>query len=246
MTADEFDRILAAGDPHLRLALLVLAGLSGGAMIRHDASAWPLPDRERAGVMLAAVAGGLAGAYLPGRLAGGLAGQWLASRGPPMTILGALFFSFVAVAGYKRLAGIGWDTSDAFVRGTCLQMAVGRLGCHASHCCLGVPAGIPSLGLDFGDGIPRVPVQLLESGAMFGLFLAFDRLHRRDLLPGRRLFLLFLVYGVLRFGLEAWREPMGAVRLGIGAYQGFALGLAGVGAWQMVRRSGRLAGEVPA
>src|SRR5437763_1011377 len=82
-----------------------------------------------------------------------------------------------SVALFKRLAGIRYDTGDAIVRGTCLMMAVGRLGCIAAHCCFGI---VVPWGVDCGDGRPRVPVQALEVAALFALLLVMNHLHRHD------------------------------------------------------------------
>ena len=55
-----------------------------------------------------------------------------------------------------------------------LGIAVGRLGCFFGGLpdyTYGTPTGL-AWGVDFGDGVPRHPVQLYESAAML-LFLAF-------------------------------------------------------------------------
>ena len=237
MTQSEFDHVLATGNPGARTALLVIALVCGVAAMVADARRWPLRPAQRLGVFAAVFAGGFVGAYLPAFVAGGLVGERVAGgRGVPMSILGALAFSFLAVAAYKKSLRVDWDTSDAFARGTCLMMAIGRLGCHASHCCLGIKAG---WGMDFGDGL-RVPIQLVEAALMFALFGAMSWLEAGDRLPHRRLFVFFVAYGLMRFVLEFAREPMGATWGGLGSYQWFALGLAALGAFQVVRRTRRL------
>lgn len=238
MTQAEFDRVLAAGDPGARAALIGLAIVLGLSAMFTDARRWPLANAQRAGVFLSVLVGGLVGAYLPALVAGGLVGERVASgRGAPMSILGGLAFAFLTVAAYKKSLRVDWDTSDAFARGVCLMMAVGRLGCHFSHCCLGVKAG---WGVDQGDGVPRVPIQLIEAGVMLVVFGVFHLLERGDRLPHRRLFLFFVVYGLVRFALEFWREPMGARWAGLGAYQWFALALSALGVYQVIKRTRRL------
>jgi prolipoprotein diacylglyceryltransferase len=234
--------VLAAGQPGVRVALLTLAAVAGIGVMLQDARRWPIARRQRIAVFAVAFGGGFLGAYLPALVAGGLAGQIARSGTVPMSILGALFFSFLAVAAYKRSLGIHWDTSDAFARGLTLQMAIGRLGCHASHCCLGVKTGA-AWGMDFGDGVPRVPIQLIEAAVMFALFGVFSWLEAGDRLPHRRLFLVFVAYGLARFVLEGWREPMGAAWLGLGAYRWFALAVATLGLYQVVKRTRRVARE---
>lgn len=240
MTPAEFDRVLAAGHPGVRAILLVAALLAGLWIKLTDARRWPIPARQRVALFVVAFASALLGALLPSYIAGGLVGTILKSGRVPMTILGALAFSFLGVAAYKKAIGLVWDTSDAFARGTCLEMAIGRLGCHAYHCCLGVKVNGP-YGMDFGDGCARLPIQLVEAFFMFALFGVFTFLEAEDRWPHRRLFALFLAYGLLRFVLEFWREPMGDFWLGLGAYQWFALTLAALGAFQIAKRTRTLA-----
>ena len=85
-------------------------------------------------------------------------------------------------------------------------IAVGRLGCFFAGLpdyTYGIPTSLP-WGVDFGDGIPRHPVQLYESGAM----LVFLVLYLRGIALGIPLFLrdgfyLFVAfYGVQRFFWE--------------------------------------------
>lgn len=246
MTQAQFDQLLATGHPGARVVLLVAAMICGVAVMLADARRWPIRHRERTGLFVVVFAGGLVGAYVPAFFAGGLVRERVSTgRGVPMSILGGLAFSFLGVAAYKKAVGLRWDTSDAFARGTCLMMAIGRLGCHASHCCPGVKMAGSGLGVDFGDG-PRLPIQLVEAGLMFGLFGLLSALEARDLFQHRRLFLFFAAYGVLRFGLEFWREPMGARWAGLGAYHWFALALVAMGTFQMARRTRRLARELAA
>jgi prolipoprotein diacylglyceryltransferase len=80
-------------------------------------------------------------------------------------------------------------------------------------------------------------VQAVEAAALFALFAWLQRLHRQGRLRDRRLFAFFLVYGLLRFVLEFLREPIAASILGLGFYQWLALLLAGIGGWQLAKRS---------
>jgi prolipoprotein diacylglyceryltransferase len=104
------------------------------------------------------------------------------------------------------------------------------------HCCYGKPA---SWGVDFGDGIPRVPAQYLEAAGLLGIFVLIHHLHRRDLWQGRRLFLVFVLYGALRFCLEFQREQIASVWLGLGYYQWLALTVMLIGVWHTVKRTYR-------
>lgn len=236
MTDAALEQILGHGSPRLAAALVLVSCLAGGWRTRQDARAWRLPPWARIGLLTAVAIGGLAGCALPAFFADDLIGalatqQWQG----PKTILGGLLGGFVAAAVFKRLTGFrAVETADAFARGTCVILAVGRLGCVARHCCFG--AVVPAwAGWDFGDGVPRVPVQILEALLMFLLLGVLEIAHRRDAWRNRRLFVLFLGYGLVRFGLEFLREQVAGVTLGLGFYQWLALALATVGAVQIYR-----------
>lgn len=237
MTEAQLVQILRAGHPLVYTGFVAAGGLAGGMLIRHDSRRWPLPQSQRATLIALVFVGGLLGAALPAFLSGGLM-QQQAERYliGPKTILGGLIAGFAAVAIYKKMCGITAETSDAFARGTCLMMAIGRLGCYFAHCCVGVASGA-RWSEDFGDGVQRLPIQLLEAGLLALSFAALQHLHAHDLLHDRRLFAFFAAYGLARFGLEFWREPVAEPTAGIGFYQWLALLLAAIGLWQVLKRT---------
>lgn len=239
MTGEAFARILEHGSPRLAAAAVLAAAVAGGWLTRRDARAWPLSRGQRAGVFASVLLAGLAGCAIPAFLAGDVIAKYalLEWRGPK-TILGGLLGGFAGAAVFKAVAGIAFDTSDAFARGTCLMLALGRLGCAARHCCFGVEAPAWA-GWDLGDGVPRLPVQFVEAAAVFALFLFLHHLHRNGLARNRRLFVFFLGYGLIRFSLEFLREQYAGGWLGLGFYQWLALAAAGVGAFQIVKRTPR-------
>ncbi len=245
MTQDTLHRILAHGSPEAAALMLIPAFLLGGWLTRRDAREWPLPSHIRFGLFASVFAAGLAGCAIPAFLAGDLVGSlaFLEWRGPK-TILGGLLGGFLGAAAFKRLTGTAFDTSDAFARGTCLMMAVGRLGCVARHCCFGIEVP-PWAGRDYGDGVARLPVQWIEATLVFALFLFLQRLHRHGRLKNRRFFVLLFAYGILRFLLEFLREPIAGATFGIGFYQWLALLVAAVGAFQIRKRT-PAAGALPA
>lgn len=237
MTQEALTQILEHGSPLLHAAALLASGVLCGWLTRLDARAWPLSRRVRIGLFVSVFVGGMAGCAIPAFFASDLIadlafGQW---RGPK-TIMGGVLGAFFGAAIYKRLTGTAYDTSDAFARGTCVMMAVGRLGCIAQHCCFGI-ASPAWLGYDLGDGVTRFPVQIVEAVAVFGLFGIIEILHRRGAMKNRRLFVLFLSYGLIRFALEFLREQFAGIYLGLGFYQWLALAMAGIGAWQIRKRT---------
>ncbi len=125
--------------------------------------------RAGAGYALALAAGAALGGYGAGTLNLALSGV----PGIGRSVLGALAGAILAVELYKRARGIRRSTGTIFVAGFATSIAVGRIGCFLAgledrtH---GVATALP-WGHDFGDGIPRHPVQIYESLAM-AAFLA--------------------------------------------------------------------------
>jgi prolipoprotein diacylglyceryltransferase len=237
VTETQLRQILEAGHPLVYTGFVALAAVAGGALMRRDARRWRLGPFERKAVFVVVFLGGLIGAALPAFWSGGLiqlhAERYLIG---PKTILGGLLCGFLAVALYKKTFRITAETSDAFARGACAMMAVGRIGCYFAHCCVGV-ASDAAWAQDFGDGVPRLPIQLVELGVLCALFGLVQFLHARALLPDRRLFVFFGAYGVARFVLEFWREPVADRIGGLGFYQWLALLVACVGLWQVAKRT---------
>jgi phosphatidylglycerol---prolipoprotein diacylglyceryl transferase len=237
MTEAQLLQILRAGHPLVYTGFVAAGAAAGGALIRRDARDWAVTPPQRIAIIATVFIGGLVGSALPAFVGGGLI-QQQAERYAigPKTILGGLIAGFLAVAVLKRLLGIAAETSDAFARGTCLMMAIGRLGCYAAHCCVGV-ASSAAWAQDFGDGVPRLPIQLLEAALLTALFGLLQLLQTRRAMPDRRLFLFFAIYGTLRFVLELWREPVATMAGGIGFYQWLALLLAAIGVYQLSKRT---------
>lgn len=185
-----------------------LAAATAAACMTIACFFWRLRDAavriEHAGVgyAVALVAGAAAGGFTAGT-----ANLWLSGDpGVARSILGALAGAIAAIEWYKRVRGISGSTGIIFVPAFCTTVAIGRWGCFHSgltdhtH---GTPAGIP-WAHDFGDGIPRHPVQLYESAAM-AAFLAYAivMLARRDAFFMRSgFYLMVLWYAAQRFCWE--------------------------------------------
>lgn len=157
------------------------------------------------GYFIALGLGGLFGAILVGSLNLNLAGTFAVGH----SIAGGIVGGIVGVELYKWLNNIRGSTGRAFVAPLAAGIAVGRLGCFFAGLpdyTYGIPTALP-WGVDFGDGIPRHPVQLYESGAM----LVFLMLYLGGIAKGAPLFLrdgfyLFVAYyGVQRFLWEFFK-----------------------------------------
>ncbi len=105
--------------------------------------------------------GAIAGAVLFGSLNMSIGGRFEIGH----SIAGAIGGGVIAVELYKRVAGIRASTGVQFVAPLALGIAVGRWGCFFAGIpdyTYGTPTHLP-WAVDFGDGIPRHPVQLYKS-----------------------------------------------------------------------------------
>ena len=111
------------------------------------------------------------GAYIFGTANMLLSGKMELAR----SIEGAVAGGIIAVELYKRITGIRARTGARFALPFAVGVAVGRIGCYLAGLddfTYGTPTTL-SWGHDFGDGIPRHPVQLYESAAMAAFALVY-------------------------------------------------------------------------
>ncbi len=158
--------------------------------------------RTHPGYFIALALGAMGGALLFGSLNMGLAGRWELGH----SIAGAIAGGAAAVELFKLARGISGSTGGQFVAPLAAGIAVGRFGCFFAGLpdyTYGTPTTLP-WGVDFGDGIPRHPVQLYESAAMAGfLVLYLWEISRGSELFLRQGFYLFVGwYAVQRFAWE--------------------------------------------
>lgn len=146
--------------------------------------------------------GAIVGALFFGSFNMGLAGLWTIGH----SIAGAIAGGIVAVEIYKLLRGIRGSTGLPFVAPLALGIGIGRFGCFFAGLpdyTYGTPTALP-WAVDFGDGIPRHPVQLYESAAMFLFLIVFlVAIRRRNEFVLHNGFYLFVGwYAVQRFAWE--------------------------------------------
>lgn len=114
-----------------------------------------------------------------------------------------------------------WKVADAFAPGVAIGQAIGRLGCFAAGCCWGKPTTLP-WGVHFSDkgheytGVPISdsngnalflhPTQIYESIAMLIVFLFLIFLHRHKKFDGQVLAFYGLIYPLVRFTIEFFRD----------------------------------------
>lgn len=123
---------------------------------------------------------------------------------------GGLFGGLLAVYWYCRKYKISFRTTVAILT-PCIPLfhIFGRIGCFLAGCCWGieVPWGFAFTHAHGGapNGVPLLPVQLLEAGANVVLFVALAIAVRRMTRKWLVLPLYLVLYGVLRFCLEFLR-----------------------------------------
>lgn len=173
---------------------------------------------------MAIAIGAAVGAYLLGTLNTWLAGQGGVAR----SIEGALAGGIVAVELYKRAVGLRGRTAASFALPVAVGIGIGRIGCFLAGMddfTYGIPTTLP-WAHDFGDGIPRHPVQLYETAAMavFAALYLVALMRRTSWVLVNGFALLVLFYGLQRFGLE-FLKPYPRVWLGLTVFQVTCAGL---------------------
>ncbi len=133
-------------------------------------------------------------------------------------------FITAVVAGYfliRRYKLPWWKTADAFAPGIALGNAIGRQGCFAAGCCWGKPTTMP-WGVEFTEaghqvtgvplGVHLHPTQLYESFGALLVFFFLIWLHRRKRFSGQVILFYAVLYAVMRFTIEFFRDdPRGDI-----------------------------------
>ncbi|WP_170113097.1 prolipoprotein diacylglyceryl transferase [Ahniella affigens] len=144
--------------------------------------------------------------------------NWLASG---RSIVGALLFGFLTAELCKPLLHYPLPPNDRFAMALPFSLAIGRIGCWLSGCCLGIEWHGP-LAMTAADGtqrFPAVPAELLFQLLVGGMFVYC---YRQGVLKGRLFALYLVLYGSYRFGSEFMRATLKAFA-GLSAYQWLSL-----------------------
>jgi phosphatidylglycerol:prolipoprotein diacylglycerol transferase len=139
---------------------------------------------------------------------------------------GVFYGGFIAavLAGYfliRRYKLPWWKTADAFAPGLALGNAIGRQGCFAAGCCWGKPTTMP-WGVEFTEagnkvtgvplGVHLHPTQLYESFGALLIFFFLLWLHKRKRFSGQVILFYAVLYAVMRFTIEIFRDdPRGDI-----------------------------------
>ena len=197
------------GDVLIHASFDVLAWLAAGAaglwLMRSGRVTFPVPQPLRFSYIAVLIFGAGIGA-----VAFGSANLWLSGQsGVARSIEGAVAGAIIAIELYKRVAGITLRTGARFALPFAVGVAVGRIGCFLSGLddfTYGTPTALP-WAHDFGDGVPRHPVQLYESAAMaaFALLYVWRVLRRDRFFIEQGFYLVAGFYGAQRFVWEFFK-----------------------------------------
>ena len=119
------------------------------------------------------------------------------------SIVGGLIGGYIGVIIIKKILKEKIRIGNKITPAIALGMSIGRIGCFLTGCCYGIETKLP-IGVDFGDGIPRIPTQLIEMTFCFIMFIYFFIKQRKDkkILPGILFKQFVLYYFIFRFFIE--------------------------------------------
>lgn len=182
-----------------------------------------ISDENRWWIFIGAAAGALLGSHLLGILESPEHFSqlnllvWMGNK----TIVGGLLGGLAGVEITKKIIGVTTSSGDLMTYPLILGLAVGRLGCHfagladGTH---GLPSSLP-WAIDFGDGIPRHPVNFYEIIYLVALAGFIFQLEKRHPLANGARFKIFLIgYLAWRFFVE-WLKPVHVFPFGLSTIQ---------------------------
>ena len=140
------------------------------------------------------------------------------------TVVGGILGGIIAVEFTKRALGVTARTGDVFAVPLAVGIAIGRVGCFLSGLpdrTYGIPTHLP-WAIDFGDGIPRHPVQLYESLTMIALAFWLRRIGRRPHRQGDVFRVFVVAYLSWRLAID-FLKPDPRIAGGMSAIQIVAL-----------------------
>jgi phosphatidylglycerol:prolipoprotein diacylglycerol transferase len=134
-----------------------------------------------------------------------------------LAIHGAILGGIVVIYFFSKKYKISFlKLADIFSPGVLLGTAIGRIGCFMNGCSYGLPTKLPwgliyspisEAGIKF-NGQPLHPVQLYESFLAFFGFLILYKLSKKKYFTGYLFFMYAIIYSVIRFFVEFFREAV--------------------------------------
>ena len=123
------------------------------------------------------------------------------------SIVGGLIGGYIGVRIIKKILKEKIRVGNKITPAIALGMGIGRIGCFLTGCCYGIKTSLP-IGVDFGDGIPRIPTQLIEMMFCLILFVYFFYKQKKneENSPGILFQKFVFYYFVFRFFIEFIRD----------------------------------------
>ena len=176
--------------PHPFFEILAFASGFGVFLYLRQRERDHLPEDLRWWVITA----GLVGAAIGCRLL-----AWIDTPHVPMpgkTIVGGIIGGTFAVEGAKKRLRVTTATGDLFAIPAAIGIAVGRIGCFLTGLADDTCGSVTTLpiGVDFGDGIRRHPVQLYEIGFLLVVIPMLMRFWRKQPVRGDTFKLFAVTY----------------------------------------------------
>lgn len=169
-------------------------------------------------VISAALIFGLLGAKVPTLLQNPTWAGLLVNK----SVVGGLLGGMAGVYLVKRWLKIKVRLGNVIAPAAALGLGIGRIGCFFNGCCAGIAW---PWGVDFGDGVLRLPTQLFEAAFQVTAFCLLHVWNKRATRPGLLFKVYVLAYFAFRFLIEFIRiNP--DYWLGLTLYQ--LLSLAGI------------------
>ncbi|MCS7165141.1 MAG: prolipoprotein diacylglyceryl transferase [Candidatus Calescibacterium sp.] len=120
-----------------------------------------------------------------------------------LTIIGSIFFAILGLMVSSKIYKVNFlELSDLFALVAPFSVFIGRIGCLLAGCCYGKES---TWGI-FLHGKIRYPVQIIESLLSLLVFIYFLYTLKSKSYPGRYLLSFLLLYSMIRFIVEFFRE----------------------------------------
>lgn len=119
-----------------------------------------------------------------------------------------------------------FDVADLSVLCGILGLVFGRIGCFLNGCCYGKPSSLPwAVIFPRAGDFPRHPTQIYESSLDLVVFLILLYLWKKNRYRGEVFCGFILLYGLVRFTVEFWREHFLPLTLGLTVAQLISIGM---------------------
>jgi len=166
--------------------------------------------------------------------------SWLELFISGKSIVGALLFGFIFAEIAKPLMSYQRLPNDRFAIIIPFSIAIGRVGCWFSGCCLGIESTSP-FSMTHIDKLNRYPIALIEIAFHVIIGLILISFFRRKKFQGQIFAIFMMLYGTFRFFSEYIRATEKAF-WGYSAYQLFALLLIAAGLISFIARTTKTTG----